>query len=231
MKPEPLLKSEAPSLDLLGLHAAARSELLKARVSSYTRKDGMFVAEHDDNRPAAKQEAPKGRPAAGATKAPAPAPDADLPDDHNPQFSLNTLGSEHLAAAASGKHDLNKHAKIEMAKRGLNADGDWVGFQKAPAAHGLSDSDMAAAKDPAKTPISEHFQTLHPKVLRAAALGKFDLNAHAKKHAASRGIDQSGKWVGFDKAKKIHAGDQDSAPGDRPLAKAMPMGWRPPAGG
>lgn len=61
MKQQEMMKAEAPSVDLLGLSAAARLTLLsKAHVSSYTRKDGVFVAEHDDKRAAAKQEAPKG---------------------------------------------------------------------------------------------------------------------------------------------------------------------------
>ena len=72
-------------------------------------------------------------------------------------------------------------------------------------------------------------QTLHPKVLSAAASGKFDLNAHAKKEAANRGIDQSGKWVGFDKAKEIHGGGQGGASATKPAAKkpaAQPMHYR-----
>jgi len=62
MQEAPILKAEAPSLDLLRL--AAHGVLAKAHVSSYTRKDGVFVAEHDDSRAAARQEAPASKPVA-----------------------------------------------------------------------------------------------------------------------------------------------------------------------
>lgn len=46
MKPHEILKAEAPSVELLGMAAAAQI-MAKARVSAYTRKDGAFVPEHD----------------------------------------------------------------------------------------------------------------------------------------------------------------------------------------
>lgn len=200
MKEQPLIKSEAPSPELAGLHVAARGELMKAHVAGYTRKDGTFVAEHDDKRAAAQPDVP-----AAADAAPADVKKSDdVPDAENPKFALQGLDTQHLTSALSGKTDLNKQAKVEMASRGLDAGGNWVGFKKAPAAHGLSDSDMAAAKNPDANPIAGHFQTLHPKVLSAVASGKHDLNAQASKEAAARGVDKSGKWVGFDKAKAIH---------------------------
>ncbi len=44
------------------------------------------------------------------------------------------------------------------------------------------------------------------KVLAAAARGELDLNQLAREELASRGLDDKGVWVGFDRAAKIHAG-------------------------
>jgi len=40
-----------------------------------------------------------------------------------------------LAAAARGELDLNKLAKHTLADRGLDQNGDWVGFKKAREIH------------------------------------------------------------------------------------------------
>lgn len=45
-----------------------------------------------------------------------------------------------LAAVARGDIDLNRIAKEELAARGLDMRGDWVGFQKARQIHGIDDS-------------------------------------------------------------------------------------------
>lgn len=42
------------------------------------------------------------------------------------------------------------------------------------------------------------------KVLAAIARGEIDLNRIVREELASRGLDQNGKWVGFDKAREIH---------------------------
>ena len=42
------------------------------------------------------------------------------------------------------------------------------------------------------------------KVLAAVARGEIDLNRIAREEMASRGLDQNGKWVGFDRAREIH---------------------------
>jgi hypothetical protein len=42
------------------------------------------------------------------------------------------------------------------------------------------------------------------KVLAAAARGELDLNRLAREELASRGLDDQGFWVGFDRAKQIH---------------------------
>jgi hypothetical protein len=47
-------------------------------------------------------------------------------------------------------------------------------------------------------------QTALTKVLAAAARGEIDLNRLAREELASRGLDDHGVWVGFDRAKQIH---------------------------
>jgi hypothetical protein len=47
-------------------------------------------------------------------------------------------------------------------------------------------------------------QTAASKVLAAVARGEIDLNRIAREEMASRGLDDTGKWVGFDKAREIH---------------------------
>lgn len=42
------------------------------------------------------------------------------------------------------------------------------------------------------------------KVLAAAARSELDLNRLAREELASRGLDDQGVWVGFDRAKQIH---------------------------
>ena len=43
-----------------------------------------------------------------------------------------------LAAAVRGEIDLNHLAKMELANRGMDANGNWVGFAKAAEIHGLA---------------------------------------------------------------------------------------------
>lgn len=42
-----------------------------------------------------------------------------------------------LTKAARGEIDLNLLARMELAARGLDANGDWIGFDKAKALHGV----------------------------------------------------------------------------------------------
>ena len=46
-------------------------------------------------------------------------------------------------------------------------------------------------------------QTADAKILAAVARGELDLNAVARRELASRGLDQHGTWVGFEKAAQI----------------------------
>lgn len=47
-------------------------------------------------------------------------------------------------------------------------------------------------------------QIADTKVLAAVARGEIDLNRIAREELASRGLDLSGNWVGFDAARSIH---------------------------
>ena len=49
-------------------------------------------------------------------------------------------------------------------------------------------------------------QLISSAVLAAVAQGKLDLNLVARHELASRGHDEAGKWVGFERAAKIHLG-------------------------
>ena len=50
---------------------------------------------------------------------------------------IQTASAEVLAAVARGELDLNKLAREELAARGLDQDGHWVGFKKAAEIHKL----------------------------------------------------------------------------------------------
>jgi hypothetical protein len=49
--------------------------------------------------------------------------------------SIQTFPAEVLAAVATGRFDLNRAAQYELAARGLDKAGKWVGFPKAAAIH------------------------------------------------------------------------------------------------
>jgi len=49
--------------------------------------------------------------------------------------AFNLMGTAVLAAAAQGHIDLNEWASWELANRGVDAHGLWVGFEKAKARH------------------------------------------------------------------------------------------------
>ena len=113
-----------------------------------------------------------------------------VPDEKNPKYALQTHPTATLAESARGERDLNQHAKVELANRGLDKNGKWVGFEAAAKEHGVTSN---AKHDP----VNEHFQTMHKDVLTAAARGNINLNTLAKQELNNRGLDNHGKWVGF----------------------------------
>ena len=56
---------------------------------------------------------------------------------HDEILSIQVLPISVLLAAANQQLDLNTLAREELAARGLDASGKWVGFAKARAVHGV----------------------------------------------------------------------------------------------
>jgi hypothetical protein len=54
-----------------------------------------------------------------------------LPDNENPAFILNMTSSSLLSQIAKGEIDIVWLAKKQLANRGQNLDGMWVGFAAA----------------------------------------------------------------------------------------------------
>ncbi len=54
-----------------------------------------------------------------------------LNDDLNPAFLFSGIFTELLSKIAKGEIDANQIARQELANRGLNTDGKWVGFVEA----------------------------------------------------------------------------------------------------
>ncbi len=53
-----------------------------------------------------------------------------LQDEVNPIFILNSTATTLLTQVINGEIDLKELAKRELENRGLNAAGQWVGFNK-----------------------------------------------------------------------------------------------------
>ncbi len=56
-------------------------------------------------------------------------------DDINPRFIFSTTSTALLVEALRGDFDLKQVVRRELANRGLNAEGNWVGFDKAAIIH------------------------------------------------------------------------------------------------
>lgn len=61
----------------------------------------------------------------------------EMPDELNPEFLFNGTANALLAQIVKGQIDPVLLAKQQLANRGLNSDGVWIGFKKAKAHHGL----------------------------------------------------------------------------------------------
>ena len=48
------------------------------------------------------------------------------------------------------------------------------------------------------------FNGTHTQLLTEALKGEFDIKYLIRRELANRGLDKEGKWIGFDKAKKLH---------------------------
>jgi hypothetical protein len=63
----------------------------------------------------------------------------DRPDDNNPRFIFSTTSTSILVESLKGVFDLNYLVGMELANRGLNKEGDWVGFTEAAKIHKIKD--------------------------------------------------------------------------------------------
>lgn len=150
----------------------------------------------------------------------------NLPDEENPTYAMHGADSKTLGKLATMPPDHAKaHAHEELANRGLDSRGEWVGFDKAKAHHAASipaGFKPVHGGDREKDPLA----TTHRKVLAAAAQGQLDLQGVARDTLASRGHDVHGNWVGFAKAKEMHSGKKPGG-GQPDLFKALRPGERP----
>ena len=55
----------------------------------------------------------------------------DTDDDRNPDYMFQMIHTDLLCKAARGEIDLQQLAKDELASRGLDWSGKWVGFARA----------------------------------------------------------------------------------------------------
>lgn len=185
---------------------------VKSHVSAFTRKDGTFVAAHDDKRSASAPKPRTARPKNKAARAysgsgaggmePAAPANADvnekywgdtLPDDDNPTYAMRGLESTHLGHIANGKVDAKRLAHKELASRGQDSDGKWVGFDEAKKHH-----DALKGEDkphPSNARVAEHLQSVSSDILSSAAKGHIDLKKRADAELDNRNHDRSGNWI------------------------------------
>lgn len=67
-----------------------------------------------------------------------PGPYLPTCDDNDPRFLFSGTHTVLLSAILAGQVDPMELVRREMANRGLDADGQWVGFKRAEAVHGTS---------------------------------------------------------------------------------------------
>ena len=54
-----------------------------------------------------------------------------ISDDNNSLFAFSTMPTELLSAFAKGTFDVDFFLRNELAQRGLNINGQWIGFDNA----------------------------------------------------------------------------------------------------
>jgi len=63
---------------------------------------------------------------------------AAIPDDKNPFYLFQGTNTELLSRIVKGTLSATYLAKHELANRGFDADGKWVGFEQAAKIHGVT---------------------------------------------------------------------------------------------
>jgi len=61
----------------------------------------------------------------------------EIHDEENPAHLFSTTWTSLLVQIANGEVDANYIARVELANRGLDKKGVWVGFAKAKRIHGI----------------------------------------------------------------------------------------------
>jgi len=61
----------------------------------------------------------------------------DRPDELNPKFIFSLTATQLLTEALRGEFDLNYMVRRELANRGFDRDGKWIGFDKAKKLYGI----------------------------------------------------------------------------------------------
>jgi len=61
----------------------------------------------------------------------------EMSDEENPEYLYSTVPTKLVAQIANGKVDANEYAKREMANRGFDKRGKWIGFDAAKKLWGL----------------------------------------------------------------------------------------------
>jgi|TARA_Y100000310_G_scaffold69014_1_gene64360 predicted house-cleaning noncanonical NTP pyrophosphatase (MazG superfamily) len=59
----------------------------------------------------------------------------EISDDKNPEYMFNTMDTSLVVGIANKKIDAVKYAKKQLAGRGFDKRGKWVGFEKAKKIH------------------------------------------------------------------------------------------------
>ena len=59
----------------------------------------------------------------------------EIADDLNPNFMFSTTWTDLLSKIAKGEIDANFYARQELCNRGLDLNGNWIGFKAAKAEH------------------------------------------------------------------------------------------------
>ena len=60
---------------------------------------------------------------------------AEMSDDENPAYLFRTTWTSLLSKIAKGEIDANFYARAELANRGLDLNGNWIGFAAAAKEH------------------------------------------------------------------------------------------------
>jgi len=59
-------------------------------------------------------------------------------DALDPRFIFNSTANQLLTEALNGEFDINYLVRRELANRGLDEEGNWIGFDQAKKHHGIN---------------------------------------------------------------------------------------------